>query len=157
MRPTRIRDIKMKKTVRLSVLLAVMCIAVVSFSSCKKDDVPGGGKSTKLSPPSWLHGSWGVEGLGMEIFKVTSNDVIYMGVSLKDMYNITTVAGSVSLKETKNTSSIYELTYKASAGGERASAIFSFKKGDGTYIDIAINEAGETFNESDYAEFVKLK
>jgi hypothetical protein len=104
-----------------------------------------------------LHGSWGVEGLGMEIFKVTSNDVIYMGVSLKDMYNITTVAGSVSLKETKNTSSIYELTYKASAVGERASAIFSFKKGDGSYIDIAINEAGETFNESDYAEFVKLK
>jgi hypothetical protein len=146
----------MKKTGRLSVLLAVMCIAVVSFSSCSKKDGVISGK-VKLSPPSWLQGSWGAEGLGMEIFKVTSNDVIYMGVSLKEVYNFKTVGGSLSLKETKNTSSIYELTYKASAGGERASAIFSFKKGDGTYIDIAINEAGETFSESDYSEFVKLK
>ena len=145
----------MKKAVRLSIFLAVMCIAVVNFSSCSKKDGVISGK-VKLSPPSWLHGSWGVEGLGMEIFKVTSNDVIYMGVSLKEVYNFTSVGGSLSLQETKNTSSIYELAYKASAGGERASAIFSFKKGDGTYIDIAINEAGETFSESDYSEFVKL-
>ena len=129
----------------------------MSFNSCKNDDILGGGKSVKLSPPSWIHGSWGVEGLDTEIFKFTSNDVIYLGASLKEIYNFTTVGGSLSLKETKNTSSVYELTYKASAGGEKASAIFSFKKGDGSYIDVAINEAGETVSDSDYSQFIKLK
>ena len=145
----------MKRVIRCSMLAAVM-IAMVSISGCKKDDGGGdGGKTAKLSPPVWIQGKWGVE--EHEIFRFTSDDVFYVNVSLKTIWNANvTGMASVSLKETKNTDSLYELTVSASAGGEKASGYYSFRKGDGTYIDAASNETGTPLTESDYGRFDRI-
>ena len=143
----------MKKAFILGVFTAMM-IAMVSFSSCSKNDGDGGGGgSSKVSPPSWIRGSWGVE--GYEVFKFTSDDVFLLGESLKAM-TIVSASGSITLKETKNTSSAYEIILTAKSSGEKAAAIFSFKKGDGTYIDAASNEEGGTVSADDYERLDKI-
>ena len=84
----------------------------------------------KLSPPAWLQGNWGVEAF---YYKITSDDVLQVSpeveISFKKHYNI----ANTSLKETKKTADIYELTYSITGYGVMGSWIF--KKGDGTYID----------------------
>ena len=151
----------MKKVIKFSIVLA-MIIATTSLVGCQDDNGGGGGGSTaKLSPPEWIQGAWGYEevelAIRIEVFKFTSNDVLVMGVSLKDIWNVN-VPGAVkySLKETKNTSSLYEITISASAGGESASGYYSFRKGDGTYIDAASNETGTPLTDADYEKLDKL-
>ena len=149
----------MKKVIKFSIVLA-MIIAITSLVSCK-DDNGGGGSTAKLSPPAWIQGAWGYEdvelAIKIEAFRFTSNDVLLLGVSLKDIWNVNGPgAVKYSLKETKNTSSLYEITISASAGGEKASGKLSFKKGDGTYIEAASNETGEPFTDDDYEKLDKL-
>ena len=116
-----------------------MAIFAVLFAGCTGGDniisVSG-----KLSPPSWIRGSWGVdmgEGYGMfEVLKFTSDDMLILGQSYKTFYGTTTGPGvNFTMKETKNTSSLYEITITAKAGSEKESVLYSFKKGDGTYIE----------------------
>ena len=144
----------MKKVIRLSVL-AIAMIAITSISSCQKGDGIGGGKTAKFAPPAWIQGKWGIEGI--EMFRFTSDDVFSMGVSLKTIWNISTGVSSVSLKETKNTDSIYEITVTGSAVGQgSASGYYSFKKGDGTYIEAASNETGVPLSNDDYVRLKKI-
>jgi len=77
-------------------------------------------------------------------------------VSLKTIWNVSVAGSSVSLKESKKNDSLYEITVTGKSGGEKASAIYSFKKGDGTYIDVAANESGDTLSASDYDRIYKI-
>ena len=144
----------MKKVFLLGIFTAMM-IAMVSFSSCSKDNDSGSDAviKVKLSPPAWIRGSWGVEDI--EVFEFTSDDVLMFGQSIKLM-NFSAPSGSISMKETKSTSSVYEITISVKSGGEKAAAIFSFKKGDGTFIDAAFIEAGETLSDDDYDRLDKM-
>ena len=128
--------------------IGVTCLAVLMFVACsKKNNGDGGGKSGSFSPPAWVQGSWGVAegGVGPELFKFTSNDVLMSGVSLKN-YTASGVSGSVTISETKKTDNLYEITMKVKATGhETVSGFWSFKKGsDGTYIEFGADESGST-------------
>ena len=140
---------KMKQVLKFSILLAMIAIAAMS---CKKDDEGKLTKEGKLSPPSWIRGSWELSGV---TFRFTSDDIFMNEMSLKDLFNIhISGAGSTSIKETKKTDSIYEVTFSATAVGEGTeSAYYSFKKGDGTYIEIGSAELNEPI--SDYIKFYK--
>jgi len=141
-----------------NVATIVACFAVcamMSFSGCKKDGGGGGGaNSVKFSPPAWIQGSWGYD--KYEVFKFTKDDVFSGGMSLKTIWNFSAPGWSISFKETKNTDSLYELTVTAKGGGETESAIYSFKKGDGTYIEAAANETGTTLSADDYERLDKV-
>jgi len=146
----------MKNFFRFSMCAVILAITLVSCGGGSDDDITGGGKGSKLSPPSWLQGNWGDENGIIVIYKVTKDDVFMMGKSLKTYVNQSGGGASASLKETKNTSSLYELTIKADDGeGTKASFIWSFKKGDGTYIDAAFIETGNAPAADDYDKLYK--
>ena len=97
------------------------------------------------------------EGYGMfEILKFTSDDMLILGQSYKTFYGTTTGPGvKFTMKETKNTSSLYEITLTGKAGGEKGSGFFSFKKGDGTYIE-AMFWDDEEDKVDGYTEYYKM-
>ena len=137
-----------------NVALIVACFAMCAMMSCGGDGVVNGGKPVKLSPPAWIQGSWGYD--GYEIFRFTKDDVFFGNYSLKTIWNVSVPGASVSLKESKNTNSLYEITITGKAGGESASAIYSFKKGDGSYIEAASNENGTNVSDYDYERLDKV-
>ena len=143
------------------VLAAVLVIAMMSAAGCKKDnggdDNSGGGSLSaagKLAPPAWIQGSWAREAGGNVLYKFTSDDVLYMGaVSFKTTYHVNYGAVRLTLKETKKTDTLYELTITTNATGvETISNFFSFKKGDGSFIEAGISAE----NVSIIEEYVKL-
>ena len=139
-----------------NVATMVACFAVCFMMSCKEggviDDLASGG-SAKFSPPTWIQGSWGME--GYEIFKFTTNDIFVWGTSLKATFQ--SVAGvTYSCKET-STSTLYEVKVTQKyLGSETAAGTFSFKKGDGTYIDAATADEGDIIQPSDYERLNKM-
>jgi len=140
-----------------NVAAIVACLVVTSmmFSSCKDNDNGNGngGGSTKLSPPAWIQGSWGVEGIA--VFKFTAADVVVGGVSLKTTY-VDYPGLTYSFKETK-TDALYEIKITAKApNGESAAGLLSFKKGNGTYIEAASVDGNGSINPSDYERFDKI-
>jgi len=153
-----VRRIFLKNVATIVASFAVC--AMMSFSGCKKDDNGGGGgggggaNSVKFSPPAWIQGSWGYD--KYEVFKFTKDDFFMGGISFKTIWNVGAPGWSISFKETKNTDSLYELTVTARAGGETASGIYSFKKGDGTYIEAAVNDEGTTISADDYERFDRI-
>ena len=146
----------MTNSLKFSRLMAIIMVAILCCSGCKKDkDSGGGGGSGKLSPPAWIQGSWGTApaGVGLEVFKFTPNDVLQMGVSLKT-YAVSTPSGTVTISESKKTDNLYEITLKAKASGkETVSGFYSFKKGDGTFIEFGSDETGAT--EVEYGRLYK--
>jgi hypothetical protein len=145
----------MTKFFRLSILMAILAIAVMGCKKDKNDD-NGGGGTTKgvLSPPAWIQGTWGLEGFSNYDFKFTSDDIIALGVSFSQVYNANTPEGSASVKETKKTDAIYEVTIETHSVVEGDwTGVYSFKKGDGTYIEIGVGENGEAIE--DYMELIK--
>ena len=142
-----------------NVAAIIVCLAVsMMFASCKDKDNDngsgnGGGSSTKLSPPAWIQGSWGVESIA--VFKFTTSDVVVGGVSLKTTY-VDYPGLTYSFKETK-TDALYEIKITAKApNGESAAGTLSFKKGDGTYIEAATAEENGSISPSDYERFDKI-
>ena len=147
-----------------NVAAIIVCLAVsMMFASCKdkdkdngngncNDNGNGGSSSTKLSPPAWIQGSWGVESIA--VFKFTAADVVIGGVSLKTTH-VDHPGLTYSFKETK-TDVLYEIKITAKAVGETAAGTFSFKKGDGTYIEAASVEDNGSISPSDYERFDKI-
>jgi len=142
-----------------NVAVLIICLAVsMMFASCNDDDNGNGngngngGSKTKLSPPAWIQGSWGIE--GYVIFKFTTNDVVVGGVSLKTTY-VDYAGLTYSFKETK-TNDLYEIKVTAKAAGETAAGTLSFKKGDGTYIKAATADDNNSINPEDYERFDKI-
>jgi hypothetical protein len=91
-----------------------------------------GGEEGIVAPPDWIFGTWEKDG---EEIKFTSNDIFYKGSSVTEM--LPTLLGNqdYTIKETK-TNNIYEVTVTVKMIGEELTvASFSFKKGDGTYIE----------------------
>ena len=131
----------MKNAFKFSIFLAMITVALMSCSK-KNDPAGGGGKDGKLSPPSWIQGTWGVTGIAEITF--TSNDVIYDDMSIVEVFsvNITGVIKN-TIKETKNTSSLYEFVATSTEAGKKTETMnFSFKKGDGTYIEFGFSDDG---------------
>jgi hypothetical protein len=130
-------------------MMAIMMIAIVCCSACKKDkdngDNGGLAGAGKLAPPAWVQGSWGVEGVVDVVFKFTSDDVLQMGILSLKALAVSVPGYSATISETKKTADLYEITIKAKAAGvEEVSGFWSFKKGDGTYIEAGADESGAT-------------
>ena len=122
------------KSVATIVACFAMCVAINGCGGKKiGDDIIGG--SNKLSPPSWIQGSWADEP-GFNTYKFTSDDVLINNVSLKLLYANVPGLGKASLKESKKTDSNYELSITASdAGREVVTERLGFQKGS-NYITI---------------------
>jgi hypothetical protein len=124
------------------------------MTSCSGDDnLSGSGSGMKFSPPAWIQGSWGEEGI--VAYKFTSNDIFLGSTSFKTIFqNVVNV--SYTCKETKQ-DALYEvkITQKVS-GKEIAAATYSCKKGDGSYIEVACVEGDNVIRPSDYVRFYKL-
>jgi hypothetical protein len=143
----------MKTIFRFS--MSTLILAFI-FTGCDKlGDLSG--ESGKLSPPSWIQGSWTPEDVPQIVaLKCSSDDVIWWGQSIKQIWGSNSSLGvGYTIKETKNTGSIYEITIKASSGVDHAAAMFSFKKGDGSYIEAATIEDGERIYDDDYVRLNK--
>ena len=144
-----------------NVATIVACLAVCAVISCggkkdKDDDGGGNGGSLKFSPPSWIQGSWGELVGGGAVYKFTADDFIQYGVSYKTTLS-QTPGVTFSCKETK-TDVLYEfkITAKAKGTPESGHGTYSFKKGDGTYIEHAQAFGDEKIDPSDYSRLDKL-
>jgi len=147
----------MKILFRFSVLLAIVSVALMS--SCKKDDPnssddSGLAAAGKLSPPSWIQGKWAEPSDADTYFMFSSSDIVLSGLSFS-IFNGSTQSGVTAIvKETKKTSTLYEVTITASGTGqEPVDGFFSFKKGDGTYIEVGSADTGTTV--TNYIRFNK--
>jgi hypothetical protein len=147
------------KNVATVVACFAVC-AVMSCGGCKKsggdDDDNGGGGSgnLKFSPPSWIQGSWGEFVGGGAVYKFTADDFIQYGVSYKA--SLFSPGVTFSCKETK-TDVLYEFKITAKAKGmpETGHGTYSFKKGDGTYIEHAQAFDDDKIDPSDYERLDK--
>jgi hypothetical protein len=75
------------------------------------------------------------------------------GISLAFIYNQSAGGASTTIKESKKTDALYEITVTADDGkGSKSTEIFSFKKGDGKYIEASLTGAGEA---PDYEKYYK--
>jgi len=132
---------------KIAVPILAVCMLFASCGKKDKDKDDGGlAKSGTFAPPAWVQGSWGATegGVGPEVYKFTSDDVLMSGVSLKSL-PISTPYATVTISETKKTADLYEITMKVKATGhETVSGFWSFKKGDGTYIEFGADESGAT-------------
>lgn len=121
----------MKTFLRLSICMAILALA---FPGCNSDDDPIAGKGTnKLSPPSWIRGTWADED-GYLTFEFKSDDILMNGVSLKTLNASVPGVGKVSMKESKKTDTVYEITYIASDTKETETGRIGFKKGGSNFI-----------------------
>ena len=117
----------------------------------KFDKVSDGGNETgKFAPPSWIIGSWEDED-GTVTF--SKNDVLFNGKAIKDTYEGCT---NLSIKETKNTSSLYVITIKGKSGGENFEEYFAFKKGDGSYILVANEDSDVSLDDAEFDRLEKV-
>ena len=146
------------KKVQIRILLAIMSIAMMGCNgSCGSGAGTGAGneitaaiggnvvKTADFAPPKWIHGAWTMEDMPMDYFKFTSNEVIMLGQSLKQMQVSAPGQGGVAIKESKKTNDIYEITFMARDGNaEVVSGFYSFKRGDGKYIEFGASETGDT-------------
>jgi len=146
------------KKVQTKILLAIMSIAMMSCNgSCGSGAGTGAGndpgaaisgnvvKTADFAPPAWIQGAWTVEGMDMEYFKFTSNEVIMLGHSLKQMQVAAPGHAGATIKESKKTNDIYEITMMAKdENADVMSAFYSFKRGDGSYIEFGASETGDT-------------
>jgi len=123
-------------------------LLLLLLSGCKKTDTDEKNKETKLSPPEWIQGTW--KNGETQNFTFTSEDVFVNGVSLKNQAG--RGSGDAVLKETQKTNNLYELLLEYS-GGETKTTLYSFKKGDGTFIEagIAQNDAAVNYEKYNYS------
>ena len=118
----------------------MIALAIVNCS--KKDDEGGSsGGGSKLSPPSWIQGTWEDEG-GLKI-KFTKDDIVINDIaSFKVIYNITVSKDcKTSTKEKTKNNSLYEVTVTATCQGEGESGTFKFKKVDDSHIEFSTDHA----------------
>ena len=150
---------KSRFNLRNVVKIGVTCLVVcMMFSGCKdpnddpnNPDKPGG--NGKLSPPSWIQGSWTDEDGVFTMWRFTTDAVYMGGHSLEFIWSQSAGGASTTIKETKKTDALYEITVTADDGeGDKETSIYSFKKGDGTYIETALFGEGET---PDYEKYYK--
>ena len=125
----------MKRFLKFNFLVAMTLIATVGC--CEKDNLD---KAT-LSPPSWIQGEWEWDHISDVIyFKFPSNDITITTATLQSSDNTLIFSdaikkGIASIKETINTNTIYEVALTT----QSENYTYNFRKGDGTYIDFALN------------------
>jgi len=125
----------MNRFLKFNFLVAMALIA--TLGSCEKDNL---NKAT-FSPPPWIQGEWEWDHTSDVIyFNFTSNDVFITNATLQSsdstlIFSDAIKKGIASIKETINTNTIYEVALTT----QLENYTYSFKKGDGTYIDFALN------------------
>jgi len=131
------------------VIVALYCgiILSIAMSGCNKDKddkeedklAPVG----TIAPPEWLIGRWVAPStFGTDFYRVTSDSISIFGYSLNliadlaDVY-AQIVGGTVKMKEIKKTNTEYEVgtITTPSSGSGTINPYYSFKKGDGTYVE----------------------
>jgi len=128
------------------ILLLLCFFAFLLLSGCKKTDTEEKINETKLSPPEWIRGTW--EKGESQNFTFTSEDVFMNGVSLKNHGG--KGSGDAVLKETQKTNSLYELVYEYFVGSDIETILYSFKIGDGTFIEAGIAQNNAPLNYENY-------
>ena len=121
------------KSVATIVTCFAMCVAINGCDSSKiGDDITGG--SNKLSPPSWIQGTW-VDEYGAMTVTCTSDDVLMNNVSFRVLYANVPGVGKASLKESKKTDSHYEISVSVTESGkETVTDRIGFQKGSNYII-----------------------
>jgi len=129
-------------------LFAIVLMVLTCMTGCKKDNDSSG--STKISPPSWLQGKWqGSEGT----IECTKSNILLDGETLEEIYEECT---NLSIKETKNTSSLYVITVKGKHDGESFAEYYAIKKGDGSYVLGAVEDVDVPLDDAEYYRFDKV-
>jgi len=132
---------------------ALTLFFLLCLISCSKENTNngggGGGGGGTLKPPAWIQGIWSS---ASDNYSFTSNDVFKNGESLCEMYSTNGMGMKMSIKEKKNTDEIYELLAEITIGlgKQTTTTLYSFKKGDKTYIEAGTAQNGETI---EYAKF----
>jgi len=132
------------------IILLLLCFsALLLLPGCKKEeskDDNGGGGGGKLSPPAWLQGKWEIN--AVNYVEITSNNVFINSVSISKMSGVT------SVKEVKNTGTVYTLECELKLeGGAESTYYYSFKKGDGSFIELGFALGKEP---TDFTKYTKV-
>lgn len=141
------KSVLLKRMTILSVAVVTMLTLGV-FTGCGDDDNgggngggnDGGSGSVKLSPPSWIQGSWYMmPEMQTDEFAVrfTADDIIMFGVSLKDEWGINIAGTNINVSEKKE-SDLYELNISGKERGQSGSVTYSFKKGSGNTLTFTL-------------------
>ncbi len=138
----------------------ILCLSLIcltfSFNSCSNDDddnnSQGSGGSSTINPPAWIIGTWKSPELGeTHKFQFTKNNFIF--TQLATVYNFAEIAKQdyYSVKETTNTSDIYQIEKTFSGAGVTAKDSFKFVKVSDNEVTfymsgVGINPAPITLN-----------
>ena len=98
-----------------------------------------------LSPPSWINGAWGM--YNEIVFRFTSDDFFMNGASFKNqIYKNLPEIVTNSIKETKKTDEVYEITVTSKMEmGINKIYFYSFKNNNnGMYIEAKSSVGGGT-------------
>jgi len=149
-------------------LVIAAFIVSAALTSCGKDeDKENLALAGTLAPPEWIIGVW-VDKTEQtseisKYFEVSLNDVLIgygdpkMSITLSmielyEMLNeIAGDLGTVKVKEFRKNDSFYEIGAEYTISNTTIEGVYKFKKGDGTYIEVA--EYDDENNE--YGPFVK--
>ena len=113
-------------SLRNVITVVVFLAALTIFASCEKSGEIN--EKKELSPPKWIQGEWGDNGIVYDVFFIfTSDDVIFSLpygsiTSFSDLYE----DRNYSIEETKKTNEIYEITVTRN----ESKKTYKFTKGD---------------------------
>ena len=128
------------------ITVALICGAVMSIAmtGCSKNEIVSNlAPEGKLEPPEWLIGTWNGDN-SPDVFEVQSGSIRASIGDLHDLAkiantNAATTGGSVKVKEIRKTDTEYEvgMVIKPKSGYKTTDSYYSFKKGDGTFIEVS--------------------
>ena len=138
------------------VIPALLLIGIATTTGCKKENddkhlAPVG----TIAPPDWLIGTW-ESGALLDIYVVSEDNFIVGIFGFKELTEFANElsqafgAGTIRMKEIKKTDTEYQVGQEGRPSGGPATTTpsYHFKKGDGTFIEVADYDGeGKKWNE----------
>ena len=124
---------------RAAVLVLMATLVAVMLIGCNKMD-GSSTKPTRLSPPSWIIGTWGDSGDTLT-WAFSADNAVHRGKTISATVNFKDLEQSVpgSVSETANSSTVYELTLTESS---TAVGVYRFERQSPTELHYSISSSG---------------
>ena len=131
-------DGRAHQSTRAAVLVLMATLVAVMLIGCNKMD-GSSTKPTRLSPPSWIIGTWG-ESTGNLTWTFSLDNAVHRGTTISATVNFKDVEKSTpgSVSESAKSSSVYELTLDVGS----STGVYRFERRGADEMDYTISGSG---------------
>lgn len=142
----------MKKTKKVltkgkAFIVITLVLLALFMTGC---DLAGGGLSARLSPPSWIQGTWEIEINGTLIasLEFSSDNIIFQNHPAGIGLNFKELGNNKGVTITDNT--VSDTVYKMTMKGSGENLIYTFTKKSDTVLDMNQNTHGVSVELKDF-------